>query len=242
MKKYNPYILIALFFISIVSLIYLEYKKPKEVQEETQKECQTEVYINPYNFDEFLYYNEDFVGVIKIGELIELPFVQGDSNTAYIRTDWKTGSYDEEGSIFMDYENTLDDQNITLYGHYVYASYDKSGTHKFTPLAKLLKEENYEENKYVEIYLKDEVRKYEIVAVYLCPLENDGAPDNLQYYRRNFDEDYFTLYKKAIQEKQVYPIDINYSEGNYFLTLQTCVENKDDLREVILCKLIERHY
>lgn len=103
--------------------------------------------------------SDDYVGTISFeSRIIDLPFVQGRDNETYYRTDWETMKYDEEGSIFLDSSNTLDDQNLILIGHYVYASYDASGTHKFTPLAKLVDKDNYEANKYVKLYFKDEVR------------------------------------------------------------------------------------
>ena len=115
--------------------------------------------------------NSDYVGTITFeSNLINLPFVQGKDNNTYYRTNWETMEYDEEGSIFMDSSNSLSDQNIILIGHYVYASYEASGTHMFTPLAKLIEEENYEANKYVKLYLENEVRRYEIDYVYYCQL------------------------------------------------------------------------
>ena len=104
--------------------------------------------------------SDDYVGTITFESgIIDLPFVQGRDNETYYRTDWETMKYDEEGSIFLDSSNTLDDQNLILIGHYVYASYDASGTHKFTPLVKLIDKENYENNKYVKLYLENEVRR-----------------------------------------------------------------------------------
>lgn len=193
--------------------------------------------------------SDDYVGTIKFESgLIDLPFVQGSDNNTYYRTNWKTMEYDEEGSIFLDSNNTLDDQNLILIGHYVYASYDDSGTHMFTPLAKLIDESNYEDNKYVELYLDGEIRRYEIAYVYYCQLisdETDGesfyyTEDGYEFYVPNYTQEMFENYIKTVKENAFYDTGVEVSYSDKFLTLQTCVENRDDLREIVLLKEIER--
>lgn len=194
--------------------------------------------------------SDDYIGTIKFESgIIDLPFVQGVSNDTYYRTDWKTMSYDEEGSIYMDSANTTDDQNIVLIGHYVYASYDASGTHMFTPLAKLLDESNYENNKYVKIYLENEVRRYEIAYVYLCTLETETdengyefqyVADGLNFYIPNYTEDEFNDYMSLVKQNAKYDTGVSIEYKDKFLTLQTCVENHDEQREIVILKEIER--
>lgn len=186
--------------------------------------------------------NSDYVGTIKFQSgMIEEAVVQGEDNDTYLRTNWRTGEYDEEGSVFMDSENKLTDQNITIYGHYVYEEYDASKTHKFTPLELLLDEANYKDNSIISFYLEDEVRQYQIVAVYLCSLTDDLAtPDNLRYYTANWTKENFETYKSAIKETQLYETGVDYNFSDKFLTLQTCVENKPYQREIVLCKEIKR--
>lgn len=54
--------------------------------------------------------SDDYVGTITFESgLIDLPFVQGEDNNVYYRTNWETKKYDEEGSIYLDSSNTLDD-------------------------------------------------------------------------------------------------------------------------------------
>lgn len=193
--------------------------------------------------------NQDYVGTIKFESgLINLPFVQGSDNNTYYRTNWETMQYDEEGSIFMDSSNTLDDQNIILIGHYVYASYEPSGTHMFTPLAKLIDKENYDDNKYVKLYLENEVRRYEIAYVYYCELieeTTDGetfffTEDGYEFYYPNYTEDQFNTYLNTIKENSFYDTGVDVSYSDKLLTLQTCVENHEELREIVVLKEIDR--
>ena len=205
--------------------------------------------------------NDDYVGqIIFDSGLINLPFVQGNSNDTYLRTDWQTMQYNIEGSVFMDSECEVDDQNMTIYGHYVYSQYDPSATHMFTPLKKLMDQENYDENKHVLIVFKDGIREYDVATVYYCQLtSNDRGEylytrDDLQYYwrniggdiefnydNRNISEDYFNAYKATIQIEEFYKTNVRYTKSDKFVTLQTCVENRDDLREIVILKEVSRH-
>lgn len=193
--------------------------------------------------------SDDYVGTITFESgLIDLPFVQGRDNETYYRTDWENMKYDEEGSIFLDSSNTLDDQNLILIGHYVYASYDASGTHKFTPLAKLIDKENYENNKYVKLYLENEVRRYEIAYVYYCELIEDEyegekfsyTNDGFEFYYPNYTEKQFDKYIDTVKKHAFYDTGVTINYDDKLLTLQTCVENHDELREIVLLKEIDR--
>jgi len=197
--------------------------------------------------------NEDYIGqlVFESG-LINQPVVQGADNEEYFRTNWKDMSHDEEGSCFMDYRNEPDDQNLIVYGHYVYPSYEKDtlgrtealGDRMFTPLAKLVDKSNYEKNKYVDLYLENEVIRYQVAVVFHCILDAEQdyvVPiENMYYCITNYDEEYFETYKKAIYENAFYDtgVDINYNDK--LLTLQTCVEGHDELLEIVVCKEISR--
>lgn len=216
--------------------VIVEPVEPSEPEKKNVKE----VYIENKEI------NDDIVGQIYFESgLIDLPVVQAVDNDYYFRRDWKTLQYDEEGSIFMDYESTLDSQNIVIYGHYVYRSYEPSGTHMFTPLALLLDKENYYDNKIVNLYIKGEQRLYEIVSVFYCKLYTDGEyqyienPD-MAYMASSYTDDEFVAYKAAIQENELYSTGVDYSNKDHFLTLQTCVENHDELREIVLCRELAR--
>ena len=202
-------------------------------------------------YDEYSVY-EAFKGIIKFDSgLIDLPFVQSIDNDFYLRRNWLTNEYSELGSIFMDYESSLDSKNIVLYGHYVYSSYevlDDDGNRldneklMFTPLSKLIDEDNYSDNKYISLVLEDEVRTYEVVSVFYCNLVKDGDdyyPDEyLEYYLNEFSDEYFDKYKEKIKSLEFYDTGVDFSNDDSFLTLQTCVENREDLREIVLCKQV----
>ena len=208
-------------------------------------------YIEDYDTNKEI--SSSFVGTVKFESgLIDLPFVQGPDNDYFLREDWKTSLYSTLGSIFMDYECTLDSENIILYGHNAFSYYD-AGTDDegnklvndelmFTPLKFLVDEDNYEENKTVYLILENEVREYEIVSVYYCPLEGEGdnvyPEEGLAYYSPEYDDEYFENYKKKIKEIEFYDTDVDFTNEDKFLTLQTCIEGNDMAREIVLCKQV----
>lgn len=190
--------------------------------------------------------NEDYTGTVFFANgLVEQPFVQGSDNSEYLRLNWQNGQYDEAGTVFMDYENAMDDQNIILYGHYAYPSYDPSRTMMFTPLSKLLDEANYSTNAVVYMLCENEIREYRVAAVYLADLSCDDSacysPDELQYNKTSYTEDYFSVYKTAVNERKLYETGVDFNNDDRLLTLQTCVENRNDEREIVICKQVDTY-
>ena len=197
--------------------------------------------------------NDDYLGNIRFESgIIDQPFVMSKDNDDYLRRDFETKKYSVLGTVFMDYECDLDSQNIILYGHNAFSSYD-AGTDEngnkidnktlmFTPLDQFKDKENYEKNKTVYLILEDEIRTYEVAAVYYCKLiEEDGylvPEEDMYYYLPYYGNDYFTTYKEAIIRERFYPTNVDFSNKDKFLTLQTCVEGNDDLRLIVLCKYI----
>lgn len=178
--------------------------------------------------------------------LIHTPVLQSADVNEYLYKDWQTGEYLSYGSIVLEPENDLsrDDQNTIIYGHYIYEFRNADRTLAFTPLAVLMKEEALEENRYVSLISADDVRYYEIAAVFECPLETyEGyqyAPEGLEYNLLAYDRDYMELYRKRIAEKEYYSTGVEFDETDRFLSLQTCIEGKADSREIVLCRELKR--
>ena len=125
----------------------------------------------------------------------------------------------------------------------------------FTPLHQLLDEEAFNKHKFLELLLKDEIRKYEISAVYFVPLviDEDGyyyTEDDMQYYLNDFrlrGEEYLNDYKEAIVRAvsnnggfSFIDSGVDFDLNDHLLTLQTCVRNREDLRLIVVSKEIER--
>ena len=260
-KKFNKKIIVVVFvLVSFLLCWFLASFNNKNNSVDDNNGVEEEETISKENiecineYDEYKIFSSSFKGVIKFeSSLVDLPFVQGVDNDFYLRRDWITNEYSELGSIFMDYECSLDSKNIILYGHYVYSSYevlDDDGNKldnsklMFTPLSKLIDENNYEANKYVSLILEDEVRTYEVVSVFYCNLVGEGEDiypeEYLEYYLPEYDKDYFDKYKEKIKSIEFYDTGVDFSVDDNLLTLQTCVENNSMKREIVLCKEISR--
>lgn len=111
----------------------------------------------------------------------------------------------------------------------------------FTPLALLMDEENYEDNQYLAMALRDEIIYYEIIRIYDCRLEDgEYIPEDLNYSVRNFEESYFDSYFQRVKEREFYDTGKEAEYTDRFLTLQTCIEGMHSDREIVVCRQIDR--
>lgn len=177
--------------------------------------------------------NSEYIGKLKFESLlVEQNLVQTTDNDKYLNVAWDT-TVDNEGAAFMDYRNTLSDQNLIVYGHYVY--YDDSAM--FTPLQNLLDSENYEANKYIDVYFSGtDIRRYMITDVYYYPMYSD----TLKYYVCNYDAESFNMYYQAVKEADLYDTGESITMDDHLLSIQTCVRDHDELREIVVAKQVER--
>ena len=172
-------------------------------------------------------------------------------NDVYIWTYWKTGEYDYNdhgGSTFMDYRNEINDQNLIIYGHHFSVWNDETRQKAFTPLERLLEEENYQNNRYVTLLLANEVRKYELVAVYNFDATDDYYYENMQYWRTSYnyddytdtvDDSYYDRYIDAVKQHALYPTGVELSNTDKTMTLQTCISgHTGELFEILVLKEI----
>lgn len=175
--------------------------------------------------------NDEYVGRIHFESgLIDEQIVQAEDNEKYLQLSWDN-QQTSHGSVFMDYRNSISDQNIILYGHFVYA--DESLI--FSPLHQLILQENYMDNKVIQLDLENERRNYEVISVFYYEMDNP----TLEYFHPNYEQNYFQLYMDMVKQKEFYSTGNELSMNDKFLTLQTCVRDRDDLRLIVLAKLVE---
>lgn len=250
-----------------------ESVEEREAIEEVQEEIIEEP-INRYKENKSI--NDDYVGGLyfKSG-LIDLPVVEAKGelddytfyafntgnpvtnydlgcesgpcslNDVYLRKDWISGEYELGGSIFMDYRNDLYDQNLIIYGHLYPKSMDKDRKLMFSGLDLLLDKDNYELNSEICLELENETREYKIAYVYLFDVTSDDY-DNLQYYRTNYeydyygdlDEDYYDEYISRLEQAKLYDTGVKLTSKDNTLTLQTCFDGNDNLVEIVVAKEI----
>ena len=139
-----------------------------------------------------------------------------------------------------------------IYSHYTevgftdYKGYNPDKRPMFSNLELLLDKTNYEANRYLNLYLENEIRRYEVVSVFYCPLDKDESTgeyayvkDGYEYYLTEYDSGSFNIYMNTINKVEMYDTGIGLTEDDKVLTLQTCVAGREDLREIVLCRQIE---
>ena len=195
-------------------------------------------------------YREDgslYTFYTKEGELVSDPSGYS-GNDVYIWTNWKTGKYDysdEGGSVFMDYRNSLDDQNLVIYGHHYARDYDPSGSKQFSPLDLLLEEDNYEDNKSLKLILDNEIREYIVTNVFTISILNDYQiqcvrTDMDRNLSGNDDEGFFEEFIDYMNQISAYRTGEKLDSEDHILTLVTCLEHRPEYRQIIVCKEISR--
>lgn len=187
--------------------------------------------------------NDDFLGLLSVGNVIsdEIIVMDHNFNEQYITTDFFTGEYASHGTSWMDYRNTLEDQNLILYGHYVYPFRRVEGYPLcFTNLHELKDVKNYEENKLITFDLMDETRFYEVVAVYYYNLNNDIGRYYSTSYKAYEGSYPMSAFMSEVHDLEFYDTGVELTEEDHMMSLQTCVENHDELRLIVIAKEIGR--
>ena len=159
------------------------------------------------NLEELFEINNDFIGWISIGGLIEYPVVRGNDNHRYINTTFM-GERNPAGAIFMDYRNTqgFDETISVLYGHLTRDRTMFSELHRF-------RDSNFlAENPYIEITtLGGDILVYQVFAAIVTDVWNPAYTLS------------FTNTARAISGFPNTPRD-----ADRFMLLSTCTLGPDD--------------
>jgi len=176
--------------------------------------------------------NPHFMGWLSFDSgLINQPVVQASDNEYYLNRSF-FGKRNSTGTAFIDYAQTLNMQNLTIYGHLVY----RNENLMFSPLHKLVDQSNYDANRYFSLSTEDEVRNYQVAIVFYYDIEEDAT--SIPYYYGDFSPELFEQYIFYAKEKQFYETGVQIGPEDKIITLQTCVKNEDNLRLIVVGKLI----
>ena len=172
--------------------------------------------------------NEDFLAYLSFDSgLISLPVVQSYDNDFYLRKSFYK-EYADLGTPFFHYESKLDSQNLMIYGH----NSSTSTTVMFSPLRTLLDQNVFEKNNVFNLYFENEVRNYEIIAMYWYDITTDGEY-NFQVTDW-YDSDNFNNYFSFVNSRNLITPRTTYDFTDNFVTLQTCKSNEPNYRLVVV--------
>lgn len=195
-----------------------------------------------YNYDEDS--EDEYPGLVVKSHMIEDG--EGDVNAAneeYLRMDI-TRTYMDYGQEFMDGSNALDennlptDQNIIIYGHFVYRDHNL----KFGPLHTYEDASTYDTYDTFTLTFNHEQRTYVVTdAFYYEKAEFNGVREESPF-ATNYTAEELNAYMNKVKNTYTNFLDtgITITSEDNFVTLQTCVENREDLLYIVLGKEIKR--
>lgn len=178
--------------------------------------------------------NPDIYGWIYIPETqIDYPILQHASDDTYYLAYNLDGTKGYPGCIYTEQVNAKDfsDHNTLIYGHNM-----KNGT-MFHDLHKFSERDFFDEQKYVFIYLPDEVLVYEIYAAY------EFTDAHILYSYDCFTEEGFAAYLEMAadiyEENGNFREEIKVTAQDKVITLSTCVGGESDKRYLVQAVLYD---
>ena len=212
-RKVIKTILIIIMIISLINIFiwFYENNKTKEITTKAKK------YINVGNntiSPKIINLNEDIIGWLIVDNTsINYPIVQGKNNEFYLNHDLDK-NYNSAGWIFMDSENSLDDQNIIIYGHH-----RRDGS-MFGSIDNLL---NKNKGGKIKLLINNKEINYNIFSIYKTEKEYNYREKNYNNFNKKIEE-----FKKRSLIK--YNVDIK--SKNQIITLSTC--DNDNKKRIVI--------
>lgn len=174
------------------------------------------------NWEELYQENEDIYAWIYIpGTMIDYPIVQHPTDNEYYVNHNLDGSKGRPAAIMTHTYNKKDftDKNTVVYGHNM-----RNGS-MFQNLHNFIDKEFFSENKYVYIYLPDQVYVYEVFAAYT--FTNELIPVAYDFSSEKGFEAYLDTVFSYKGKNGLFRDGINITAENHLLTLSTCTTPTD---------------
>lgn len=153
---------------------------------------------------------------------INYPIVQTDNNDYYLRR-LVDGTYNQAGTLFMDYRNNSDfeDYRTIVYGHNM-----KNDT-MFGTIINYKSQEYYDKHKEMYLFTEDKSFKIELIAGYTTSSESNIYTEPIK--NSNNEE----LMQIAIRNS-TFESDIKVTEQDKILVLSTCSYDYENARYILL--------
>ena len=174
------------------------------------------------DFDKLREQNEDIVAWLYCGDTkLNYPVVQAADNDYYLYR-LLDGSYNRNGTIFMDYRSSADmtDGNTLIHGHHM-----RSGA-MFGELIHYQKQKFYDQHPV--IYLSTPEKNYRLDLLAGCVVEHDD-----EIYTTDLTEEQVAHY----MANSTFTSEKEY-KGGQIVTLSTCSYDFEDARYVVMGELV----
>jgi len=199
-----------------------------EQERETEESVQEEESLVPIiDFASLKAINEDVVGWLYLPDtVINYPVVQGEDNSYYLKR-LVDGSYNANGSLFVDYQNKMDfsDDNTLLYGHHM-----NSGK-MFATLVKYKDQEFYDAHPVAYFLTEEKSYKIEIFSGYVT------TPDSDSYLLTAGSREQTIAWMKEMFHNSDFFADVTIRPEDHIVTFSTCDYEFHDARYVVHGKL-----
>ena len=210
--------------------IFSEYKKGEDTYEQAAEEYKEES-DSPISisFEDLLGKYPDVIGWIYCeGTPIDYPIVQGPDNDYYLKRMYN-GSYNGNGSIFMDYRNRPDfsDWNNIIYGH------NMDNDAMFGILTEYRKESFYQAHPVMYLSTPDKEFQIDLIGGYVTP-----ADDSVTYSIPG-NQDGRDKFLERVYRSSSFTSGVKVKDDEKLITLSTCTYEYDDARFVIVGVLRE---
>lgn len=203
---------------------YLQHKKMEDLHSNvlvsSQENENKEVPV-PVDFDKLEKANPDIYAWISIPSAnVDYPILQSETDNSYYLDHTVNGQKSAYGSIYTENYNNKDfsDFNTLIYGHNM-----KNGT-MFGSLKKFRDSTFFNENRYITVYTKSRILKYEIFAAYTWDNNHILLSRNFEneYNRKVYIEEIFAVRDMNSQISK----EIEVTENDRIITLSTCMNDK----------------
>ncbi len=239
-------VLVILILIAVGYFVWSEYQKQKAKQaiQEVQEFMDSSSVEGANTQDEekigklkaLQEQNPDIKAWIKIeGTQIHYPILQSEDNEYYLTHNYKKekSSY---GSIYLKNTVNIENQNanLILYGHNM-----KDGE-MFQNLLNYKEKSYWEEHKNVTFVMENEVRKYEIIAVFPSRIFYQNEKNVFRYYNyTSLDtQEIYQEYIENINAIKLYDTGITAQYPEPLLTMITCEYSQENGRMVVVAKQV----
>lgn len=213
-------------FESLTALIQMQSEKPADETQNSDSEP-TETEPEPIftrNLDPLYEKNSDCIGWICIpNTAVDYPVMHTPQDPQkYLRKNFDC-EYSSSGVPFLQENNTLDSDNLIIYGHNM-----KKGT-MFSDITKYRNKSYCTEHPTIELETKRGLKLYTVFAVI-------QVKNNNEWYRFavSIDEADYQNKVAEIKDAALYTTDIDPQYGQQILTLSTCYGNSKDDRLIVL--------
>ena len=199
----------------------------EQVEESELAVQEKESLVTEIDFASLIEINEDVVGWLYLPDtVINYPVVQGEDNSYYLKR-LVDGSYNANGSLFIDYQNQMDfsDDNTLIYGHHM-----DSGK-MFATLVKYKNQEFYDEHPIIYFLTEEQNYKVEIFAGYVT------TPDSDSYLLTAGSRAQTIEWMKEMFHNSDFYADVTIRPEDHIMTFSTCDYDFHDARYVIHGKM-----